>query len=485
MVLSREEIVRGLQGIVGPDRVVTDEQVLRTCSHDRFRKYETIFGLYRLPLPAAVVRPGEAGQVSDILRFLNRHRINCVPRTGATATEGGLETIVENSVVIDGSDMNRIIEIDPYNMLATAQCGVNLELLENECRKQGCTMGHSPQSKPMAQMGGLVATRSIGQFSTLYGGIEDMVVGLEAVFPNGRISRIKNVPRRSCGPDIRHVIIGNEGALCFITEVTVKLHRYQPQNNIFVAYALEEMKPGFEILREVMVNGFRPSVARLYDAEDGAQHGFDQFAEGKCVLMFMAEGPAGIAKATGQGIEDIVAAYPSRGRIDPRIIERWFNQLNWGPDKVAAEAEHIRTKRHIGFTTEVSGLWSRINEIYENTLRRIREEFPRADDLTMLGGHSSHSYPTGTNMYFVYDYNVVDCQPEEEIDKYHRPLYAMVVEETLKAGGSMGHHHGIGKHRTQWTKEEYGSSYHILEGLKEIYDPNGIMNIGTIFPVEG
>ena len=126
-------------------------------------------------------------------------------------------------------------------------------------------------------MGGLVATRSIGQFSTLYGGIEDMVVGLEAVFPGGEVTRIKNVPRRAAGPDIRHVVIGNEGALCFITEVTVKLFPYLPENNVFLGWTLKSMKTGFEALREVMVAGYKPSVARLYDPEDGGLH-FSHFA---------------------------------------------------------------------------------------------------------------------------------------------------------------------------------------------------------------
>ena len=98
-----------------------------------------------------------------------------------------------------------------------------LQVLEDLARAQGCTTGHSPQSKPIAQLGGLIATRSIGQFSTLYGGIEHNVVGVEAVFVNGTVTRIKNVPRRAVGSDIRHIIIGNEGALCYITEVTVKL----------------------------------------------------------------------------------------------------------------------------------------------------------------------------------------------------------------------------------------------------------------------
>lgn len=482
MTLTREAIVAHLTDIVGSDRVVTDELVLRESSHDRFRKYETIFGVYTLPLPAAVVRLESTQQVADVLRFLNTHGINCVPRTGGTATEGGLETVIDNSVVLDGSEMNCIIDIDGYNMLATAQCGVNIGRLDDEARKQGLTVGHSPQSKPLAQMGGLVATRSIGQFSTLYGGIEDMVMGLEAVFANGTVARVKSVPRRACGPDIRHVVIGNEGALCYITEVTVKLHKYRPENNRFYGYALPTMKLGLEILREVMVEGYRPSVARLYDAGDGSQHGFDQFADGKCVLMFMTEGPEAMSRATGEAIDGIVIKHSACERVDGAIIERWFNNLNWGPDKIAQEREHIRKTRNQGFTTEVSGNWSSVSTIYENAIRRIQQEFPYVRDLTLLGAHSSHSYQTGTNLYFVYDYNVVDCRPEDEIDKYHRPLNAIIVEEALRAGGSMVHHHGIGKHRTRWTRQEHGSAYYILEELKKTFDPNNIMNTGTIFP---
>ena len=98
----------------------------------------------------------------------------------------------------------------------------------------------------------------------------------------------------------------------------------------------------------------------------------------------------------------------------------------------------------------------------------------------MLGAHSSHSYINGTNMYFMYYYNV-NCGVTEEVHKYHNRINAIIVEETLKHGGSMVHHHGIGKGRAEWTKEEHGSAYMLLEGLKKQFDPNGIMNCGTIF----
>jgi len=479
MKLTREQIVEGLIKILGPDKVITDEQVLKESSIDRFRKYEDICGVYTQPIPAAVVNVESTKEVSEVLKFANEYTINVVPRTGRSATEGGLETAVENSIVVDGSGMNKIIKIDKYNMQATCQCGVPLQQLEDLLREQGYTTGHSPQSKPLAQMGGLVATRSIGQFSTLYGGIEDMVVGLEAVFPNGEITRIKNVPRRAAGPDIRHVIIGNEGALCYITEVTVKIYKFMPENNIFLGYTLDNMKTGFEILREVMVNGYRPSVARLYDVADAA-YNFSHFAQDKCVMIFMAEGAAGIAKATAEGIRDIISKYDECQKVDSKLIETWFADLNWGPDKIAQERAEIAATQNIGFTTEVSGCWDCIYEIYKSVVERVPEEVP---DITMIGGHSSHSYINGTNMYFVYYYNIVDCKPEEEITKYHNPINKIICEETLKYGGSIVHHHGIGKARVPWVKDEYQSSYYILETLKKAFDPKGIMNAGTIFPI--
>ncbi|WP_156782320.1 FAD-binding oxidoreductase [Geosporobacter ferrireducens] len=477
---DREEIVQNLKNIIPGEQVITDGEVLKKSSIDRFRKYEDICGVYTQPIPAAVVKVRSTEEVSEVLKYLNKNKLNAVPRTGWSATEGGLETVIENSVVIDGSEMNAIIHIDTYNMLATAQCGVCLEDLENLLREQGYTTGHSPQSKPLAQMGGLVATRSIGQFSTLYGGIEDMVVGLEAVFPNGEITRIKSVPRRAAGPDIRHVIIGNEGALCFITEVTVKIFKYLPENNLFYGYTLDNMKTGFEILREVMVAGYKPSVARLYNPEDGAYH-FSHFADGKCVLIFMTEGPKAISEATGKAIEEIVRKYKECELVDTRLIKNWFEHLNWDAKKVAEERIEIAETQNIGFTTEVSGNWDIIHEIYEVCCNRVKNEIP---DITLMGGHSSHSYLNGTNMYFVYYYNLVDIQPEEEISKYHYPINKIIVEETLRLGGSMVHHHGVGKHRTLWIKGEYESSYYILETLKKAFDPNGIMNAGTIIPLE-
>jgi FAD/FMN-containing dehydrogenase len=477
--LSAPEIVTGLAEILGASQLDTDPETLRAASVDRFKKYSAAHGIFDGPFPSVIAYVRSTDDAARVLEFAKAHRINVVPRTGRTATEGGLETVVADSIVLDGSQMNEILDINETDMTVTVQCGVPLQHLEDVLRERGLTTGHSPQSKPLAQYGGLVATRSIGQFSTLYGGIEDMVLGLEAVFPDTGVVRIKSVPRRAAGPDIRHIAIGNEGALGFITEVTIKVFAYQPENLRFLGYLVDSLPAGTEALRRVIVEGYRPSVARVYSEEDAGQH-FSHFAGGKAVVVFVAEGPRGVADATAAGIEEIFAEVPHE-RVDPALIEAWFEGLNWGQDKIDAEVEHMLAHHELGYTTEVSVNWSQVSNLFAAVMSRIRTEFPRAEDLTLLGAHSSHSYQSGTNLYFVYDYRI-GVEPREEIAEYHVPLNAIIVEEALRHGGSMVHHHGIGKYRTPWTLEEHGSAYALLEVLKRGLDSEGIMNFGTIYP---
>ena len=132
--LTREAIVEGLSSLLGADKVDTDEQTLKENSLDRYRKLEDIFGIYNLPIPAAVVRATSTDDIATTLTFCNEHGVNVVAKTGGTATEGGLETIAENSVVLDGKGMNEIIAIDEFNMQATVQCGVKLQDLEDQLR---------------------------------------------------------------------------------------------------------------------------------------------------------------------------------------------------------------------------------------------------------------------------------------------------------------------------------------------------------------
>lgn len=478
--ITNQEIVDKLIEIVGKDHVETDQKEREKNSIDTFRKWQKAQESYTRPIPEAIVKVHTAEEVSRILVFADQNGINVVPRTGNSGIEQGLESARKLYILVDGSEMNTVINIDTENMQVTAQAGTSLEELENQLREMGYTTGHSPQSKPAAQLGGLVATRSIGQLSTLYGGIEDMIVGLEAVLPTGEVIRIKNVPRRAAGPDIRHIFVGNEGAIAFITEVTVKLFSYLPENSQYMIWQFETLEKGWKMLREVMVAGYKPAVARVYDAGDASIHSFSKGVEDKHILMFSTEGNALISEATAKGIKEIVAQDAEFKEMDNQVMIDWLNNLNWDHQRINEEIAEFGQTGHVGYTTEISAGWSEIHAIFEAVVARVMKEVPNMDG---IGGHSSHSYINGTNIYFVYGYQVKSDDPEDEVTKYHHLVNKIIVEETLKRGGSMCHHHGIGKARAPYVKDEYESSFIVLKKLMQAFDPNNTMNAGTIIPI--
>ena len=222
-------------------------------------------------------------------------------------------------------------------------------------------------------------------------------------------------------------------------------------------------------------------MCRVYSPEDARQH-FAGFYQGKNVVVLVAEGPKGIAEATAQAIEELFAGRPHE-RVDGGLIRQWFENLNWGQDKIDAEKADMLAHAHLGYTTEVSVSWSRVSELFDAVMSRIRSEFPRAGDLTMLGAHSSHSYQTGTNLYFVYDYTI-RCSPREEIEVYHKPLNAIIVTKPCGWAGRWCTTTGSASTARRGCDRSTARAYYLLSTLKHAFDPEGVMNAGTIFPLE-
>jgi FAD/FMN-containing dehydrogenase len=471
--MDKQEIISGLRSLLGEDRVQDAAEIIKKASMDYigFRQYERCDGKDWVPRAACVVKPRSTEEVSRALAFLNQNRIDTVPRTGGSSVTQSIEP-EEGGVILDGSEMNEIITLNEPDMMLTAKCGTPLEYLENYLNKRGYTSGHFPQSLPLAHLGGLIATRSIGQFSTLYGGIEDLLVGLEAVLADGEIIRIKNSPRRSVGPDLRHLFIGNEGMLGFITEATIKIFRHTPETRWMHSWAIKGMSAGLDLIREVMVERYRPAVTRLYDSEEVQRMFGNAVPEGHGLLLFLAEGPASITAAIGQGITEIAGRYEIID-LGTRPVESWLKTRN----DVCYHLDEPVYYRHgvVADTCEISAPWSAIGKIYEAVRERLPKEMP---NLVSIGGHSSHSYVQGTNIYFTFGYLVKEGAESARGD--YMKLVSIIMEETLKREGSIAHHHGSGKYRTRWMPEEHGSSYPLLRKLKEALDPNRILNKGVL-----
>jgi len=471
--MDHAALAQKLGELIGRENVVTDPAVVLDSSKDYigFRQFERGAKVYRVPGAACVVKPKSTEQVSAVLAFLNKLGVDAVPRTGGSCVTMGVEP-VEGGVIVDGSDMNELIEFNETDMWVTARCGTPLEYIEQYLNKRGYTTGHHPQSLPMAHVGGLLATRSIGQFSTLYGGIEDLVVGLEAVLADGEIVRIKNSPRRSVGPDLRHMLIGSEGAFGFITEATLKIFPYMPEHYWKRCYAINGMDQGLAAIREIMAKGYKPAVVRLHcPIETERDFSHIDAPEGYCLLLLLADGPKAIAEAIGAGIEGIMRGYET---IDyaTKPVDHWLVHRNDVCDTMDTDLYYKMGA--VADTCEISAPWSTVGDIYHAVIQRVPEDVP---GMISIGGHSSHNYMQGTNIYFTFGALLKD--PERAYEVYMRIVNA-IMEETLKRGGSIAHHHGSGKYRTRWMPQEHGSSYVLMRKLKQALDPKGILNKGVL-----
>jgi len=474
--ITRETLLADLTSLFGGERVITEENALKEYDSD-MHLFAKAYGIYPEPMPICILNVESTEEVARALEYCNKHDVKVIPRTGASSYEGLLSVRDLDTIILDASGMNKILNIDYENMCVTCQCGVPLESLENMLQEKGFTTGHSPQSIPVAQMGGLVATRSIGQFSTYYGGIEDMLCALEAVMPDGSIVRIRNVPRRAAGPDLRHLFMGSEGALAVITEVTVKIFTYYPDTFWRGGYIVPNMAAGFKAIRNIMAAGFRPSVVRLYDKDDfDFNFGSVELKEGEAYMFFVAEGPPAIAAATGEGVDKIAREMGGR-YIGHEGVDHWLIHRNDLCKKFMTEEvrEVYRETPVFYSTTEIAASYTDIIKIYEN----VKKNVPlKVDNMVMIGGHVSHAYQTGVNIYFVYMARVED--PEKYV-AVHQSIIDAVCEEVLamETGGCV-HHHGMGKQRVKFAAREHGSSYGLMKDLKQMMDPKGIMNPGVL-----
>lgn len=473
--MEKQELIQGLAAIVGDEGVLTDEQTIRESAKDYigFRVFQRADGMDDTPQALCVVRPRSVDEVSGVLRYLNEKDIGVTPRTGGSSVTQGIEP-VDGSVIIDGSALSGIIDINEKNLTVTAYCGTPLESLEKTLNERGYTTGHFPQSLPLAHLGGLVATRSIGQFSTLYGGIEDLVVGLEAVLPDGEIVRIKNVPRRSCGPDLRHLFIGSEGALAFITEVTLKLFKYRPDEQWKRAYSVKNMQIGLDMVRAIITDGYKPAVVRLHDAPEVMMllKMEEVVPPDEALLLFLCEAPREIAEVTGAAIEKYARQYEATD-LGEKPVQVWLQTRN--DECYKLDKNSYYNMGLVADTCEISANWDKIGTIYESVTRRLPEEIKA---MAFVGGHASHCYMQGTNIYFTFAF--MEEKGAGTARENYMQVVGLIMEETLKHGGSIAHHHGCGRYRTSWMPEEHGSSYLLLNKLKEALDPNRIMNKGVL-----
>jgi alkyldihydroxyacetonephosphate synthase len=232
------------------------------------------------------VRPKGVAEVQAIVRLCAETGTPLIPFGLGSGVVGGVITGGE-AILLDMGAMAATRFIDETNLLASFDAGRNGLSAEEEVASHGLTIGHWPQSVAISTVGGWIATRASGQFSTAYGNIEDIVYAIEAVLPNGDLVTLGKGPRASAGPDLRHLMMGSEGTLGVITGVTFSLRR-AAEARALSCFEAPTMQAGFDYQRELVQSGWRPPVMRQYDERESGR------LDGRlkqCAILMVHEGP--------------------------------------------------------------------------------------------------------------------------------------------------------------------------------------------------
>src|SRR6476646_8883436 len=247
-----------------------------------------------------VARPSGREQVIAIVRWAGANGVAITPMGGATGVCGALAPRA-GELVLDMGGFDRILGLDETNLTCTCESGVNGLVLEKYLNERGLTLGHFPSSLPGTTVGGLISTRSSGQESSHYGNVEDMVLGLAVVLPDGTFAAPRPGPRSALGPALHQLWLGSEGALGVVLGAVLRVHRL-PELVLGRGYAFRDLASGLEAMRSVMQSGIRPLVMLLYDAEDSVFNGYDVPVDA-CVLVVATAGLSEVARAQADAVK--------------------------------------------------------------------------------------------------------------------------------------------------------------------------------------
>ncbi len=418
--------------------------------------------------PAVVVRAATTAQVSGILAACNEGRVPVTPIAGRSGVCGG-SIPVHGGVALDLTALDGLIAVDETSMTADVRAGTFGPDLETALGGvgDGYTLGHWPQSMDLSTVGGWLACRGAGQYSTRYGKIEDMVIGLEVVLADGRVVHTEgHGPRAATGPNLTQLFVGSEGTLGVITEARLRLHPLPPAQ-ARRAYGFSTFAGGLEACRRILRRGATPAVLRLYDEVESARN-FEQADTN--VLIVLDETDPALLAATMAIVDEECTAGAGSTPLDHALVERWLGHRN----DVSALAPLWRAGLVVD-TAEIAGPWSALAPLFDEVVGALK----KIDGTLAASAHQSHAYTDGACLYFTFGGRGPEGD-EEWREHYYRTAWDTITDATLRHGAAISHHHGIGLNRSRFMPEALGAGFEVLRALKEALDPAGILNPGKL-----
>lgn len=441
--------------------------------------------------PDAVLAPGDAASVAAVLEACAREHVAVVPFGGGTSVVGGVEPLsggMDRLAALDLTAM-RDVSVDERSHTATLGPGLRGPEAEAALNAAGYTLGHFPQSFPYATIGGFAATRSAGQASSGYGRFDELVTSITMQTPSGEITTLQT-PHTAAGPALRELIVGSEGTLGVITDVTVRV-RPLPAERRYEGWFAESFEAGIELARSLAQGGVLPDVFRLSDRDEtrvslamSGLEGVKKSAfEGYLKLRGRGEGCMVIAGWEGERESvarrrELSAAVLRRGGAVPlgrSPGNAWEHGRYEGPylrDLLMDEGVMVET-------LETSHTYARIGELYDGVRGALAEAMAGEGFPGIVMCHVSHVYRDGASLYFTF---LSGRRIGAEIEQW-RAVKSRACEAIVAAGGTITHHHAVGTDHAPYMEAEVGRlGIEALRAVKERLDPTGIMNPGKLLP---
>ena len=502
-----------LRALLGAD-AVRDDHAARV-EHAAGKSYPDLVRLRAgepTEAPDAVLYPSHPEQLGALLALCAKHAIAVVPYGGGTSVVGGVAPLRGDqaaAVALDTRDLADLVNIDGESRLATVRAGMRVPALERRLAARGLTLGHFPQSFEYVSLGGCAASGGAGQASTGYGRFEELVVGIRLIAPAGEIA-LPARPASAAGPDLRGLLVGSEGTLGVIGELDLRV-RAAPRERCFEGAFFADFPSGVSALRTLAQEHAAPPVTRLSDeaetrmslaqarAAAGAGGGEGAHQSIRGALQARARSRAGRAylRARGYG-KGCLAIFGFEGT--PEEVERDMARVHavvrdhgglpvgrspgeaWQRQRFAAPylRDELLTHGVMVETLETATRWSNVRRLHRETRAAIERELRAQGSEGVAMCHVSHLYETGASLYFT----LLARQREgAEIEQW-RAVKRAASEAIVRHGGTITHHHGVGRDHLPWMERELGGAQGVraLRALKRQLDPAGIMNPGKLLP---
>ena len=456
------DFIEKVKNTVGEENVSEKECDLISYSLD-YWLYGVFLSQYgNLPsLPGVVISPQNRYEIQGILKHANEYKVPITPFGGGSGVLGG--TIpTEGGAILNLQRMNRFVSLDEISLVAEFEAGIIGTNLERELNHRGYSMGNIPQSLHCSTLGGWISTRAVGQFSTKYGKIEDMVLGMEVVLPDGNLLDIKPVPRRSTGPSLKDLFLGGEGSLGIVTQAVVSVHPL-PEETARQSFVFHSIEAALGAVRRILRGDARPAVVRIFDEAETERY-FGEIKD-RVTVIFISEGDSDYVALESSVIKRI--AEENGGEpLGEEPVNIWLKKrfdIGLGPI--------IMQQGAIVDTIEVVSLFTDAANLYNDMIASMKA----VDGALSVSGHFSHFYPEGACLYITFA-----GFPKDPLC-YYQDTWTAAMEATLRNNGSISHHHGIGYWRRQYMQQELGAhGVELLKRIKFALDPNGIMNRGKL-----